>query len=741
MSDQNDPMPQLDAESGFSEEERSEIRRYIDSVASSNRIEADRAAFDRKRARPGLAVPLVVNASAVVGVLLAIVILRAAFVRDERTVQQDAVQFASIEGRLIRELQAESQALLLSKEQEIEQVRSQLVSLEREQVLLESEFAERIAERELELRQQIEAEIATERARLIAEGLNSEQIDRLMEAFEAEREAYYQEQIARFRDELERERSALEADIARLRNEYQRRLADLQSERDSLMSEFRQREDDLRVQLEQRTRVLEIARVEATVGLESAQRELAQRERDSREVESVQRQIVGQFEAIQAAVLAGTPDAAMNRIDALIAYLNEDQVVRLEPLARRREMDLFVLRQLRTTIAQSIAAPDTGSVTQELRLISQIRRLSGEADDAADPAVARERLDGLLRTLPEVARAHEQVVRQVRDEAVDEVRQSERALLATSAGDAATLAAAGAYSQALDVYVGALEALPAVAPDLDRLVADLLRVGYAMTEYVIDGTRQNEVAAIAARAAVDVGAERQRLEQRIAEAIDAAVRARDARLAVEIADLNARIAALTAEAAALRAESPQATGFVAVTDEEYERLTRVEREAAAERDRLTEALRRTNANLAETERDRASLELQRDRLIDERSALRARYTEFAAAQENAIARGDALGIANARDAFFLSSELDLFLPGLSALIDQYDQQFAADQSVAGLSAFEVNEVVEELSMPLTAAQRQALLDNAIDSAIADGNDTLARFLALLSDLVNSIAAP
>ncbi|TVQ26756.1 MAG: hypothetical protein EA382_04910 [Spirochaetaceae bacterium] len=733
MSDQHDPMPQLDAESGFSEEERSEIRRYIDSIASTNRIEADRARFDRKTARPGLAIPLVVNISAVVGVLLAIVILRAAFVRDERSVQQDAVQFASIEGRLIRELQAESQALLMSKEQEIEQVRGQLLSLEREQALLETEFAGRIAERELELRQQIEAEIASERARLIAEGLNSEQIDRLMQEFEAEREAYYQRQIALFRGELERERSALEADIARLRNEYQRRLTELQAERDSLFAEFRQREDDLRVQLEQRTRVLEIARVEATAGLEAAQRELVQRERDTREVESVQRQIVGQFEAIQAAVTAGSPGVAVDRIDALIAYLNDDQVVRLEPLARRREMDLFVLRQLRTTIAQSIAAADVGSVTQELRLISQIRRLSGEADDAADPAVARERLDGLLRTLPEVARAHDRVVRQVRDDAVDEIRQTERTLLATSTNDATTLAAAGAYSQALDVYVSALQALPAVAPDLDRLVADLLRVGYAMSEYVIDGTRPAEVAAIAARAALDIQAERRQLEQRIADAIDAAVRAREAQLGVEIADLNARIAAL-------RGESPDTAGFVALPDEEYERLTTVERQAAAERERLTEELRRTSAALATTERDRASLLIQRDRLIDERSALRARYTEFASAQQSAIARGDSVGIANARDAFFLSSELDLFLPGLSALIDQYDQQFAADQSAIGLSAFEVNEVIEELTVPLTAAQRRALLDNAIDTALDDGNDTLARFLALLADLVAVISA-
>ncbi|MFW5689923.1 MAG: hypothetical protein ACOC1U_10150, partial [Spirochaetota bacterium] len=176
MSDHDDATTENGNDVVFSDEEKAEIREYIDAIASENRISPEQAAFKRD-ARPGVLIPLIVNIAAVVGILVGVLVLRSVFSREEQTVQSQAVEYASIEGRLIRELQAESREAILLKEREIEQVRRQLEQLEREQVELDSEIERRLAEREEELRRELEAELDTERSRLIAEGLNSEEIE------------------------------------------------------------------------------------------------------------------------------------------------------------------------------------------------------------------------------------------------------------------------------------------------------------------------------------------------------------------------------------------------------------------------------------------------------------------------------------------------------------------------------------------------------------------------------------
>lgn len=745
----------IDIEEGFSEDEKSQVRSYIDDLAVQNRIPAEEAVFKRD-ARSGVLIPFIVNAAAVLGILIGILVLRAAFQREEQDVQSEAVAYASIEGRLIRELREESQELILEKEREIEQVRRQLEQLEEEQIALEDEIERRIAQREEELRRELEAELESERTRLIAEGLDNDEIERLMESFEAEREQYYEQQLAAYRAELEQERAALQEEIDGLRAEYQRQLARLESERQEIVDEYRQRESELRVQLEQRTRVLEIARVEATANLEEAQRELAELQRERENVQSVQNQIIGQIEQIQAALQTESGTTVLGRIDQLISFLGNERVLELEPLARRRAMDLFLLRQLRDLVEERVEAQraDERSITEELRLISRIRRLSEQAAGAPSDEAATERFRTLLDTLPEVSRAHEQVVARVREEAVEQVRETEREIVQERAASAATLSAAGDYELALDSYVSALSSLPAVAPDTDAIVQDVLRLGYALTDYVIDGQQVERVGAIADRAAIDIEQEREDLQRRIENAVEAAVATREAELELIIAErddlirerdqriqaLNEEITSLGAQLAAFQEREAETPPDVVVMEEqELEALNARVRALDEQSQELTNRLAalRTERDRLEDERD--NLEIQRDQLVDERSQLRARYTEYAQAQEEAINEGDFVALANARDAFFFSSELDLFMPGLSDLIDEYNQQFAAEQETTGLSAFAVNEILQELSGPLTNDQRRLLLEDAITGAREDGDETFAEFLSLLAGVVTDIA--
>ncbi len=724
----DDKSPQMDLESAFSEEEKTEIRSYIDTIAMENRIAPEQATFDRRSARPGYLIPLLINVGAVVMILVGVLVLRSAFAREEADVRATSLEYSSIEGRLIRELRAESQQLIVAKEQEIEAVREQLALLEQEQSTLEADIEARLAAREAELREQLQAEITAERARLITDGIQDAELEDLLQAFEAERRAFYDQQLAEYRAELEQERIALQEEIDALRAEYQNRLDELQNERQQIVDEFRLREENLRVQLEQRTRVLEIARVEAGADLEAAQRELAALERAREDAQTVQDQVIGQIEAIQQAIVAGNDQQALARIDALTSYLSQDEVLQIQGTARRREMDLFLLRQLRALVEERLtAAGENRSITQELRFLSQIRTLSETAAGAPSDEAARQAFASLLDTLPEVAQAHDVVVSQARNDAIEEVRTAERQLLDETTASAATLSARGAYDEAVDVYVAALQALPSVAPEADELLAEILRLGYAMTDYVVDGESTAQVQEVARRANVDLEGERREFERRVNEAIRSAVGQEDAGLGVDIARRNDRIAELQDEVAQLEAR------LAAVQSPDADT-------SGVSREQLVRQVRLLQQQRNDLEDERQSLEDQRNQLVNERAALRARYVEYAAAQEEAIENGDFVALANARDAFFISPEVDGILEGLGNLLDEYDQQVSVEQQRTGLDVRDVTEIVEELSSGLNAAQRQALLDNAIETARSDQDPAMVDFLSLLQELVSTVAS-
>ena len=295
-----------------------------------------------------------------------------------------------------------------------------------------------------------------------------------------------------------------------------------------------------------------------------------------------------------------------------------------------------------------------------------------------------------------------------------------------------TLTAAGDYALALDTYVTALESLPSVAPSTERIVSEVLRLGYALTDFVIDGDESAGVQEIARRAQVDLAAERAALQLQIEVAITAAVDAREQQLDLEIARRDEQIADLTRRLRALEGSGGETVSGDPAADDEVaalsERVDTLESESA----RLTSLA----ASLRE---ERDSLERQRDQLVSERAALRTRFTEYAQDQEEAIRDADFVALANARDAFFLSSELDLFLPGLSELVDAYDRQVLVERETTGLDAPELSEIIGELANDeIDNDTRLLILENAIEGAREDDDPTLAEFLGLLGTMIERV---
>ena len=551
MAETGRDFPTLENEAGISAPEREEIRSAIEKVVTENRIPVEAAQFSLQSARRGVLLPSIVNAAALAAVVAAVLILSVVFRRDERHVQNQVTQYASIEGKLIRELRQESQQLLGSKEKEIDEIKNKVRELEGEQKTLEENFTRKLKQREDELRQQLKQDLDVERARLTSAGVGKGDIEARMARFEAERKAYYERQLAEYRKQLEAERTQLQADITRLRAEYGNRLQQLEQERKQIVSDYQKREITLQVQLQQKTQVLDRLRTQTSVDLEAAQRELAGLNSKQEQVQTVENQIEGQIARIRDALGTGDAQAALSQVRSLQTYLQQGSVRAVPQLADRVRTDVFLLNQLGTLLEDRLkaqAAAGEKSLTSELELLSTVRTLSQQA--AAGPA-GPGRLDlyrQLIATMPEVQAASTALV----EAAVTDLQKGLRDQTEENSKAAVALVKTGDYAGALARYKAALNVSPSIQPDSARLLSDLLVLGYSLSNYTQTGRKSAGTGVLAAQAGIDIEAERQAFlrgavsplaDQQMTDAITGQGDA----LRKQISDAEARIAQLQTE--------------------------------------------------------------------------------------------------------------------------------------------------------------------------------------------------
>ncbi|MFP4510898.1 MAG: hypothetical protein ACLFNQ_12320 [Spirochaetaceae bacterium] len=363
---------QLHAVAGLTDLEQEEIQTHIDSIAGENRIPVASEAFQLRSAPRGLVLPLLVSLATMALVAASLTSMHRLYMRDEQTIRQRAGEFVSVEGRLIRALREETREQLTAKQQEISSIRSRLSQLEAEQAAIEADFEQRIAIREAEIREELEREIEAERARLIAEGLGNEEIDRLMEQFERERQAFYEQQLQEYRERLEEERLALQTNIDELRAEFQSQIEQLELERNALRQAFVRRERELQAELQQRTLRASIEPSEANENAVAAVEELADLSTRAEQDQLFERQVNGQLSLVQELVAGAEWDRARSAIEETRVLLSEPDFSQIMAATARRESALFLLQQLELVIDQQEAleresplpeAPETTSDT------------------------------------------------------------------------------------------------------------------------------------------------------------------------------------------------------------------------------------------------------------------------------------------------------------------------------------------------------------------------------------------
>ncbi|RKX73031.1 MAG: hypothetical protein DRP87_19660 [Spirochaetes bacterium] len=388
---------------GISEEDKKDILKQIEQVALDNRIAVTPELFKITPRKKGILLPLLINFLALLAIGAGVFFSYRYFTERKATLTLETMRYLSTEGRLLEKLKEETEEKLKEKDKEINKIQQDLAELDQQSRELKNTMEERIRQREEELRRKMEEELAAERARLEAIGTSRAEIEEQLRQLEEEKMAQFNQELAKFKEETEEALREKERELAQARELTRQILKKANSERQQLLEENRKREQELIAQFEKEREALESQTTEA----ERRLRELAAlRERE----ELVNDQIIGLYRSVIRKIETGDLAGAEDNLEKLKAFLNTQSIQSLPTIARRKEIELFIIDTLEKSIETETSRKDieTTSIIEAANLLIGARELVARADQAqseGDRDKARRLYSQALQGIPSVSKA------------------------------------------------------------------------------------------------------------------------------------------------------------------------------------------------------------------------------------------------------------------------------------------------------------------------------------------------
>jgi hypothetical protein len=438
------------AEPDISLEEREEILAQIEQTVARSRTSLGPDGLRYTSERSGVALPLIVNAVAILLIAGAAFLFARYSDREEQVITAPrAAGLIAGEGRIVGTIRRESEEKLAGKDQEISSIQGRLSQIDSELKGLRAQSAAKIREREEALRTALSAELEAERDRLARQGASAASADRQVKALEERKNRELDSALAAFRRQADAELAAREAEANALFDEYQKSLEQARAERDTLEKEM----------ASQRTELLEKAQGD-TAELQAA---LGSLREQARREELVASQIATAYRDVEAKVRASSWDEATAALDGLSAYLDAPAVSSLPAVQRRKPVELFIVDSLKDLIASrrggTTVPAGAASAAEAAALVDR-----AEASyRAGDLAAARQAYAAAVRTFPELKTVPDRLAA---IEDADWASTRKVVTEAIAAGDAAWTG--GNWKVALDRYGSAFESLRVVSTALPR---------------------------------------------------------------------------------------------------------------------------------------------------------------------------------------------------------------------------------------------------------------------------------
>jgi len=274
----------FDEGTGISAEEQKEIYSQINKIAEKNRLSLSKGASGSAQSykidakKKDIIFPLVVNAGAIIVLLIGIFLISYINGRKDAEVRTGSAVYDITEKALIEEIRKDTAQKIAAKETEIDSISSRLEDVDAQLTQLHS---------------------------------NNE--------------------------ELTAEQRALQNRLLAMQNAYRQELASLNEERSRILEESRAKEARLRAQLEERAREFAAAQQKTTGELTSAMGELERLSGEQEKAAAMDAQMAGGLAAINALVQNSRYDLADQAVKNLRAYNNQGVFSTSRSYASRRE--------------------------------------------------------------------------------------------------------------------------------------------------------------------------------------------------------------------------------------------------------------------------------------------------------------------------------------------------------------------------------------------------------------------
>ncbi len=483
---------QVDAISEVSEidddastEEEEKVLAELDRVVSESRMTIDEATFQFEPKKKRLFLPVAVNLGAVVGVAGSVFALLTLFATEQDTLVQNRSVISTAEGQLLEAVRSQSEAALSRKDQQINDIRSQLSSINAEWEAAQAEAADRLAQEETALRAQLEAELAAEREALLAGGASPAEIDETLAAMEEFRQAEIAVEVSSLEARLQQELAEQEAEVRAITSEYEASLQAARDERRSIQVEADRRVAELSQEAAAREGLLEEERAAAAEELRSLQN---RRERESLVLD----QLVARYEGVNALMREGDFQGAQEELIRLDDYLADPSVSSLPAIQRRISTETFIISTIREVIQERQRSGTTASLTDASTVRSVATRVA-DANvlyEAGEVAAAMELYREAVSEFPAIESAV------ARLEEAEEVAETERLAAVEEASESGKgLLEAEDYNRSLDQFKEALALLAAGGADSEEIADGILTAGTGILRKENETLRRELVAA------------------------------------------------------------------------------------------------------------------------------------------------------------------------------------------------------------------------------------------------------
>jgi len=388
---------------GFSEEEQLEIRQQIDKISSQNRISVSEELFKISPAKKGGTLPLIINVIGLLAIAASFYLTNRYFQQKEQTMAMEESSYESTEGSVISELKRQAEEKLNKKQEVITKIQNELSKLDKESASLKENMDSRIKSKEQELRLEMEAALATERARLQSQNISTADLEKQLKEFQTNKENALQADIEVFKNESAAALKAKEEELAKAKQVANDILEKANRDKAAIKADTQKREAELTAQFDAEKEALTKETSEATQKLKKLS-ELQKNE------QLVQDQITGSYNNVISSLNSGKYSEAQIGIDNIRKLLDDPNVINLPAISKRKNVELFFLDTIEKEIKQSGArtTTDFSSMTRAAEILITARKsaeLGAAAETEGNQYDAKRYYNEALSSLPQISRA------------------------------------------------------------------------------------------------------------------------------------------------------------------------------------------------------------------------------------------------------------------------------------------------------------------------------------------------